>query len=70
MNGKDPLRVYPARNSIARTMDETWEFYRDGQGEWRWMTIGPDGGIIRTSEHGYALQTACEDNARKHGWNG
>ncbi len=50
--------------------NDKWEFYQDSAGEWRWRRIAPNGQIVGASSEGYSSRRACEENARRNGWNG
>ncbi|MBA3725981.1 MAG: DUF1508 domain-containing protein [Armatimonadetes bacterium] len=49
---------------------DTWEFYKDPQGKWRWRRVAPNGRIVGQSSEGYNNRSDCEDNARRNGWPG
>jgi len=49
---------------------DKWEFYTDGQGEWRWRRIAPNGRIVGASSQGYKNRADCVENARRNGYTG
>ncbi|EMZ7034343.1 DUF1508 domain-containing protein [Salmonella enterica] len=51
-------------------MNDKWEFYTDGQGEWRWRRIASNGRIVGASSQGYVNRADCVDNARRNGYTG
>lgn len=51
-------------------MDDSWEFYKDSNGKWRWRRTAKNGNIVGASSQGYVNRSDCVDNARKHGYTG
>lgn len=51
-------------------MNDKWEIYQDGQGQWRWRRTASNGRIVGASTQGYANRSDCEANAKRNGWNG
>ena len=49
---------------------DTWEFYKDPSGSWRWRRTAANGRIVGSSTQGYTNKSDCEDNARRNGWKG
>ena len=54
----------------AKSLDDKWEFYLDGEKKWRWRRIASNGKIIGASTQGYANKSDCVENARKNGYTG
>ena len=50
--------------------EDTWEFYKDNQGEWRWRRTAPNGEIIGASTEGYKNRSDCVDNSKRNGYTG
>ena len=51
-------------------MNDTWEFYRDAAGLWRWRRTAPNGRIVGAATEGYQNRSDCESNAQRNGWKG
>ncbi|MFO7563728.1 MAG: hypothetical protein R6X02_13875 [Enhygromyxa sp.] len=49
---------------------DSWEFYRDTAGRFRWRRQARNGRIVGAAHMGFADQERCETNARRHGWQG
>ncbi|MEZ8170182.1 MULTISPECIES: YegP family protein [unclassified Vibrio] len=49
---------------------DKWDFYKDSAGKWRWTRTASNGTIVGSSSQGYVNKSDCEENARRHGWNG
>lgn len=45
-----------------------WKIYQDAHGDWRWWKLDDKEDIIEASEHGFATQQACEENATIYGY--
>lgn len=50
--------------------EDTWKFYRDTNGEWRWQRIAPNGKVVGASTESYKNRDDCVANARRHGYKG
>lgn len=50
--------------------EDTWEFYTDERGKWRWRRIASNGKITGASSQGYANKSDCIENARRNGYAG
>lgn len=46
-------------------MDDTWYFYKDSAGEWRWRRTASNGEIVGGSSEGYHNKSDCKANARR-----
>lgn len=51
-------------------INDIWAFKRDPEGDWRWSRKARNGEIVGAAHEGYKNIGDCEDNARRHGWNG
>jgi uncharacterized protein YegP (UPF0339 family) len=51
-------------------MEDKWDFYKDGNGKWRWRRTASNGKIVGSSSQGYVNRSDCMDNAIKHGYDG
>lgn len=51
-------------------MNDTWKFYQDPNGYWRWTRTASNGRIVGASTEGYVSRSDCEANARRNGWLG
>jgi len=51
-------------------MTDSWEFYVDGVGEWRWRRTASNGRIVGASSQGYKNRSDCVENARRNGYTG
>ena len=49
---------------------DTWDFYKDNKGEWRWTRKARNGRIVGSSSEGYKNRADCVQNARRHGYRG
>lgn len=49
---------------------DTWEFYTDSAGKWRWRRKAPNGEIVGASSEGFSTREACVENARRNGYTG
>ncbi len=49
---------------------DKWEIYQDGNGEWRWRRVAPNGKIVAASSEGYKNRSDCVANARRNGYPG
>jgi Uncharacterized conserved protein len=49
---------------------ETWEFYVDANGKWRWRRTAANGNITGASTQGYVNKSDCVENARLNGYTG
>lgn len=50
---------------------DTWEFYQDNAGEWRWRRkAAGNHTIVGASSEGYKNRSDCVANARRHGYSG
>lgn len=49
---------------------DSWEFYKDNQGQWRWRRTSSNGCIVGASTEGYHNRSDCVANARRHGYRG
>lgn len=47
--------------------NDTWIFYRDARGQWRWRRKAANGRIVGASTEGYANRADCEANAARMG---
>lgn len=56
--------------TFTKNDPDTWEFYTDKAGEWRWTRTAPNGRIVGAASQGYINKSDCEDNARRNGWEG
>ena len=50
--------------------NDTWDFYKDAAGEWRWRRTASNGRIVGASTQGYVSRQECVENARRHGYTG
>ncbi len=50
--------------------EDTWDFYVDEAGKWRWRRTASNGRITGASSQGYANKSDCVDNARRNGYKG
>lgn len=50
--------------------DDTWEFYKDSEGQWRWRRTASNGRIVGSSSQGYANKSDCIANAQRNGYKG
>ena len=46
---------------------DTWEFYKDNSGEWRWRRTAKGGEIVGASTEGYVNKSDCIANAKRPG---
>lgn len=51
-------------------MKDTWEFYKDKAGKWRWRRQAANGKIVGSAAQGYVNKADCQDNAKRNGWKG
>lgn len=51
-------------------INDRWKFERDSKREWRWSRTARNGETVGAAHEGYKNLGDCEDNARRHGWNG
>lgn len=49
---------------------DTWEFYKDNAGKWRWRRTAANGCIVGASSEGYENRTDCVANAQRNGYKG
>jgi len=49
-------------------VNDTWEFYKDAKGEWRWRRTSANGKIVGASTEGYKNKIDCIENAKRHGF--
>lgn len=49
---------------------DTWEFYTDNRGDWRWRRVAANGRIVGASSQGFSSRQACVENARRNGYTG
>ena len=49
---------------------DKWEFYKDGEGLWRWRRVADNGRIVGASSQGYVNREDCVENARRNGYTG
>ena len=47
---------------------DTWEFYKDKKGEWRWRRTAANGRIVGASTEGYINKIDCVANAERNGY--
>lgn len=48
---------------------DTWDFYKDKKGEWRWRRKSSNGRIVGSSSEGYVNRADCVKNAERSGYN-
>lgn len=48
--------------------DDTWEFYKDSECQWRWRRTASNGRIVGSSSQGYANKLDCIANAQRNGY--
>ena len=51
-------------------MNDSWEFYQDKKGEWRWRRKASNGEIVGAATEGYVAKSSCVANAHRHGYEG
>jgi len=49
---------------------DTWEFYKDNAGQWRWRRTAANGRIVGASSEGYHNRADCVANAQRNGYTG
>ncbi len=47
---------------------DSWIFFKDDQGEWRWKRIAPNGEIVGAASEGYKNKLDVLANAERNGW--
>ncbi|WP_437611898.1 YegP family protein, partial [Erwinia sp. V71] len=52
------------------TMNDKWEFYKDGSDKWRWRRKASNGNIVGASSQGYVNKADCIENAKRNGYKG
>ena len=52
----------------AKGQNDTWEFYKDKKGEWRWRRTATNGRIVGASSEGYINRVDCVANAERNGY--
>jgi uncharacterized protein YegP (UPF0339 family) len=50
--------------------NDSWDFYQDIRGEWRWRRVGQNGEVVSLSPEGYAKKEDCLNSARRCGYRG
>lgn len=50
--------------------DDTWEFYTDKSGKWRWRLVDAAGKSVGASNKAFKDRAACAANARRLGYKG
>lgn len=55
---------------LNMSKSDTWEFYQDKKGEWRWRCIASNGRIVGASSEGYSSRANCVANAQRFGYTG
>lgn len=50
--------------------NDSWEFYEDKKGEWRWRRTVGQGNIVGASTEGYKAKADAVKNAEHYGYNG
>ncbi len=51
-------------------LNDTWEFYEDKKGEWRWRRKATNGNIVGAATEGYKAKSDAVKNAEHYGYNG
>jgi uncharacterized protein YegP (UPF0339 family) len=51
-------------------LSDSFKFYTDYKGEWRWERISSDGRVVATSSKAYKTKAECQADARSKGWSG
>jgi uncharacterized protein YegP (UPF0339 family) len=49
---------------------DTFVFYLDARGDWRWQRVASNGRIVGASTEGYRNRVDCVANARRNGFTG
>ena len=49
---------------------DTWKFYQDAKGEWRWTRTAANGKVVGASTEGYKNRSDCVANAKRNGYTG
>jgi len=47
---------------------DSWEFYKDASGEWRWKRTAKNGEVVGASHEGYKNREDCVANAQRAGY--
>lgn len=50
--------------------NDTWDFYQDKKGEWRWRRTASNGEIVGKASEGYNSRADARKNAERHGYDG
>ena len=50
-------------------LSDSWKFYTDYKGDWRWERLSSDGRVVAASSEAHKTKADCEVDARKAGWN-
>jgi uncharacterized protein YegP (UPF0339 family) len=48
--------------------EDTWEFYKGDDEDWRWRCTAPNHEIVGASTEGYKNRVDCVDNAKRFGY--
>lgn len=49
---------------------DSWEFYEDKKGEWRWRRTATNGNVVGAASEGYKAKADAVKNAERYGYNG
>ena len=47
---------------------DTWDFFKDAKGEWRWRVTAFDGKIVGSSKKGFESKADCINDAKLNGY--
>jgi Uncharacterized conserved protein len=64
---------YPQGGDMPRyggSMSDTWDFYQDKKGEWRWRRTATNKNIVGAASEGYKNKADATLNAEHYGYNG
>ena len=59
-----------ANMTRGRVASDSWEFYKDRAGDWRWRRTARNGQIVGCASEGYKARADAEANAARHGFAG
>ncbi|MGL4965527.1 MAG: hypothetical protein ACRC67_30175 [Inquilinus sp.] len=59
-------RMYPSSDPLGK--NDTWGFYQDPSGDWRWWRNARNNERVGASSEGYRSHAYCVENAVRHGY--